>query len=58
MAKRIAAIAAYRPRIDLGDAAGEGRYMELVTQRTTLSPGVIKNVQESEVDGYFELCSK
>ena len=50
MAKRIAAIAAYRPRIDLGDAAGEERYMELVTQRTTLSPGVVKNVQESEVE--------
>jgi hypothetical protein len=58
VAKRITAIGAYRPRIDLGDAAGEERYMELVTQRTTLSSGVVKNVQESEVDGYFEHSSK
>jgi hypothetical protein len=38
MAQQIQAIKAYCPRIDLGDAAGEERYMELVTQRTTLSP--------------------
>jgi hypothetical protein len=50
MAKRITAISAYLPRIDLADAASEERYMELVTQRTTLSPGVVKNVQESEVE--------
>ena len=50
MATKIEAITAYRPRIGLGDAASEERYMELITQRTTLSSGVVKNVQESEVE--------
>jgi hypothetical protein len=50
MAKRIQAIAAFRPRVDLGDTASEARYMELTTQRTTLSSGVVKNVQEAEVE--------
>ena len=50
MANRIQAIAVYRPRIDLGNAALPERFMELITQRTTLSPGVVKNVQESEVE--------
>jgi hypothetical protein len=50
VAKKIQAITAYRPRIDLGDAANEERYMELTTQRTTLSSGVVKNVQEAEVE--------
>jgi len=50
MASKIKAIKAYCPRIDLGDAASEARYMELTTQRTTLSPGVVKNVQEAEVE--------
>ncbi len=47
MATRIQAINAYRPRIIHSDTTEEERYMELVSQRTTLSPGVIKNVQES-----------
>jgi hypothetical protein len=47
MATRIQAINAYCPRIVHTDTAGEERYIELVSQRTTLSPGVIKNVQES-----------
>jgi hypothetical protein len=50
MAKRIQAITAFRPRIDLGDVASEERYMELTTNRTTLSSGVVKNVQEAEVE--------
>ena len=50
MAERIKAITAYRPRIALGDAANEERYMELVTNRSTLSSGVVKNVQEAEVE--------
>ncbi|MFH1635178.1 MAG: hypothetical protein ABIG63_14390 [Chloroflexota bacterium] len=50
MATKMHAITAYRPRIDLGDAANEERFLELITQRTTLSPGVVKNVQESEVE--------
>ncbi len=50
MASKIKAITTYCPRIQLSDAAGEERYMELITQRTTLSAGVVKNVQESEVE--------
>jgi hypothetical protein len=50
MAKQIQAITTYRPRLDLGEAAGEERLMELITQHTTLSSGVVKNVQESEVE--------
>ncbi len=55
MAQRIQAINAYRPRIDLGEAASPERFMELVTQRTTLSSGVVKNVQESEVEALIGL---
>jgi len=50
MAKRIQAVAVYGPRIDLREAADQARFMELITQRTTLSSGVVKNVQESEVE--------
>ncbi|MBI5934716.1 MAG: hypothetical protein HY867_13505 [Chloroflexi bacterium] len=50
MAKKIQAIATYGPRIDLIEAADIARFMELITQRTTLSSGVVKNVQESEVE--------
>jgi hypothetical protein len=31
MAKQIQAITTYRPRLDLGEAAGEERLMELIT---------------------------
>ena len=48
MAQRIQAFSTYGPRIDLMEAADEKRFMELITQRTTLSSGVVKNVQESE----------
>lgn len=50
MAKKIQAVKAYCPRIDYASAASEERFMELITNRTTLSPGVVKNVQESEVE--------
>ena len=50
MAKKIQAVAAYGPRIDLIEAADVERFMSLITQRTTLSAGVVKNVQESEVE--------
>ncbi len=50
MAKQIQAITAYRPRIELGKPASPERFMELITQRTTLSSGVVKNVQESDVE--------
>ncbi len=50
MANKIQAISTYGPRIKLGGAADEERFMELITQRTTLSSGVVKNVQESETE--------
>lgn len=50
MAHKIQAISTFGPRIKLGDAADEERYMELITQRTTLSSGVVKNVQESQTE--------
>lgn len=50
MTTLIEAINTYRPRINLEKAATTERFMELITQRTTLSPGVVKNVQESEVE--------
>ncbi len=50
MAPKIRAVKEYCPAIDLGDAASEERFMELITNRTTLSPGVVKNVQESQVE--------
>ncbi len=55
MAKKIQAIAAYRPRIDMGVVADSDRFLNLVTQRTTLSRGVVKNVQESEVEALVGL---
>ena len=50
MAKVIQAIAKYGLHINLMEAADTERFMQLITQRTTLSPGVVKNVQESEVE--------
>ena len=50
MAPVIRAVKEYCPTIDLGDAASEERFLELITSRTTLSNGVVKNVQESEVE--------
>ena len=55
MAKRIQAITAYRPRIEYGNTASVERFMELVTNRTTLSSGVVKNVQEAEVEALIGL---
>jgi hypothetical protein len=50
MATRIQAIRAFCPRIRLLRSASPEYFMELVTRRTTLSPGVVKNVQESEIE--------
>ncbi len=58
MAKLIQAIAAFAPKIDLADAAEPQRFMELITQRTTLSAGVVKNVQESEVETLIGLLKE
>lgn len=58
MAKLIQAFAVYGPKIDLADAAEPQRFMELITQRTTLSVGVVKNVQESEVETLIGLLKE
>lgn len=58
MAKKIQAVAAYGPRIDLIEAADVERFMSLITQRTTLSAGVVKNVQESEVETLIGLLKE
>lgn len=58
MAKLIQAFAAYGPKIDLTEAAEPQRFMELITQRTTLSVGVVKNVQESEVETLIGLLKE
>ena len=50
MAKLLQAVAAYGPRIDLMQAADPKDFMETITRRTTLSAGVVKNVQESEIE--------
>ena len=55
MASRIRAVKALCPRLDLGASASADRFMELVTQRTTLSRGVVRNVQESEVEALIGL---
>ena len=58
MAKLIQAFSAYGPKIHLMDAANPKRFMELITQRSTLSAGVVKNVQESEVETLAGLLSE
>jgi hypothetical protein len=55
MAKLLQAVVAYGPRIDLMEAAGPQRFMEMLTSRTTLSAGVVKNVQESEIEALIDL---
>jgi hypothetical protein len=57
MAKLIQAFATYGPRIDLKKAADSQAYMEKITNRTTLSSGVVKNVQECEVETLIDLLS-
>jgi hypothetical protein len=58
MAQLIQAFTAYGPKIDLMEAADPQRFMELITQRTTLSTGVVKNVQESEVETLIGLLKE
>jgi len=55
MAKHIQAIAAYRPRIIRGKTVSEERYIELMTQRSILSAGIIKNVHENEIENVISL---
>ena len=58
MARLIQAFAKYCPKIDLMEAADPKRFMRLITKRTTLSEGVVKNVQESEVDTLIDLLQE
>lgn len=58
MAKLIQAISTYGPRIDLGKAVDPGSFLELITWRTTLSNGVVRNVQESEVETLIGLLNE
>ena len=58
MAKLIHAFSKYGPKIDLMKASDPKRFMELITQRTTLSAGVVKNVQESEVETLIGLLKE
>jgi hypothetical protein len=55
MAKPIVAINKYRPRIVQGKPADEKRYMQSITKRTTLSSGVVRNVQDSRKESLTEL---
>jgi len=58
MAQLIQAIAAYAPKIDLMKVLAPRRFKELVTQHTTLLAGVVKNVQESEVETLIGLLKE
>jgi hypothetical protein len=58
VAKFLQAVVAYGPKIDLMEAAEPQRFMELITQRTTLSAGVVKNVQETEVETLISLLKE
>jgi hypothetical protein len=58
MAKLIQAVAAFGPKIDLKEAAEPVQFMKLITRRTTLSSGVVKNVQESEVETLIDLLQE
>jgi hypothetical protein len=55
MAQLIQAFSAYGPKIELIEAADIQHYMKLITKHTTLSTGVVKNVQESEVETLIDL---
>jgi hypothetical protein len=46
--KLLQAVIAYGPKINLMDAAEPQRFMELLTQRTTLSAGVVKMYRKAK----------
>lgn len=58
MAKYIQAVASLGPRIELMKAASPDYYMQMITRRSTLSTGVVKNVQESEVEILIDLLKE
>lgn len=58
MAKLIQAYASYGPRVDLLKAADPDEFMEMITEGSTLSEGVVKNVQESEVKTLIKMLKR
>jgi hypothetical protein len=58
MASKIAAIRAYGPRIELGKAAQEDDYLDLVTRNTGVSRGTVKHVQEEDVEALIYLLKQ
>jgi hypothetical protein len=58
MANLIQAIAAYGPKIDLMSAIESERFMESVIHRSTISSGVVINVQESEVEALINFLQE
>ena len=58
MAKLIQAYATYGPRIDLLKAADPDEFMEMITEGSTLSEGVVKNMQESEVKTLIKMLKR
>jgi hypothetical protein len=58
MAKLIQAYATYGPRIDLLKAADPDEFMEMIIDGNTLSPGVVKNMQESEVKTLTQMLKR
>ena len=58
MAKFIQVFAAYGPKLELGKQVDPGTFMKMITKRTTLSSGVVKNVQESEVETLIDFLKE
>jgi hypothetical protein len=58
MAKLIQAISTYGPRVRLGDAIDSQRFTELIIRRTTLASGLVKGVQESQVEALIDLLGE
>ncbi len=58
MATLIQSLQKYGPKINLIEADDHLRFMEQINQLTTLSQGVVKNVQESEVETLISLLKE
>lgn len=58
MAELLQAIVGCGPKIEQMPAAEPQQFMELLTHRTTLSAGVVKNVQESEIEELIDLLKE
>ena len=58
MAKLLQAVVADGPKIELMDAAEPPFFMEMLAHRTTLSAGVVRNMQKSEVGALIDLLQE